>query len=116
MEEDGEQVAGLVAACHVVGLVFHPHPSIGGEPERVAQRVGPFEGCDDEAGSLHICHLGVELGHHCVAGGLGEPVGRGEAVPCQVATKGEKGVGLPAGPQGGDALHELQHMVPIGVR
>ena len=115
-------MAGLVAAAHVVRVVLHPHATIGGEPQLVAERIGSGERGGDEPVALHRGHLRVELGHHRCASRRREAGSRGEAVPREVWAEREERVRL-VGPiseryrhQRRRALHQLQHVVAIVAR
>ncbi len=115
VQQNGEQVASLVATGDVVRLVLHPDATIGAEAKRLAEAVGTFERRGHESGAGDRRDQRVELGHHRVAGGGGEAVRRNEAVPCEVAAKGEEGVGLAGGQQRRDALHQLHGVAPVGL-
>ena len=85
------------------------------EAERLAEAVGTLERRGHESGAGDRRDQRVELGHHRVAGGGGEAVRRNEAVPCEVAAKGEEGVGFAGGQQRRDALHQLHGVAPVGL-
>jgi hypothetical protein len=80
LQQDGDEVPGLVAAGHVVGLVLHPHI----EPERVRQPAGALERRHPEPGRGDRFHGFVGVADQLVARLGLEPALHGEAAPRQL--------------------------------
>ena len=113
VQQDREQVARLVAAGHVVGLVLHPHPAVGVEAEGIAERIGPLEGRGAEPGAGHHCDLGVEVADDRLAGRLGEAERCGVRVPGEVPAERHERVVVAVRPQRRHRLHELERVMAI---
>ena len=84
VQQDREQVAGLVAAGDVAGLVLDPHAAVGREPELVGERVGAGERRDAESGAVDRGNRRVELTDERGPGVGGHAVGFGERGPRQL--------------------------------
>ena len=94
VEQDREQVAGLVAAGHVGGLVLDPHAPRRGEAERVREPVRAAERRPSEPGAGDRGDRGVGLLDQRDPRQFRHPRRRGERIPGQRTAEREERVGI----------------------
>src|SRR6056297_144464 len=97
VQEDREEVAGLLAATDSPGLVLHPDAATVREAEGVGQRCGPPERRRDESGAGDGADRGVEVADETAAGGVVEAVDVGVGGPGEVVVVADVGVGIGLG-------------------
>ena len=80
VDEDAEEMASLVGAGDVPGLVLHPDPARRVEAQPIRELVGPIEGGHGEPAPVDPGDGGVEPPDQLDPVGVGEPVGEPDVV------------------------------------
>ncbi len=113
VQQRREQVACLVAAGDVAGLVLDPHATVGRESQLVGERVGAGERRDAESGSVDRANRVVELADERGPGVGSHAVCLGERRPGQLGVVAHERVGVVGRAQRSHPPHDLQHVVTI---